>query len=410
MSAESVALYARVSSDRQATAGTIASQLAALRERLAADGWTLDPAHEFVDDGYSGSTLTRPALERLRDCVALGGLTCLYVLAPRSPRPPLCSPGRLTRRLRPRRGRVCFLHHPPAHTPDEVLLTQIQGILAEYERAAIEERTRRGRRCAAQQGQVSVLSGAPYGYRDQRPAPGGPATYSVVPSEAVVIERIFTWVGLERYSLAEVARRLNAAGAATRSGQPWSRATLNGILSNPAYRGQAAFGKTRSLARPPEGRPSRSRTPTSRRTWRTRAVPPSEWVTIPVPPLIAPELWEAVQEQLQENAARARPGQQEARNLLPGLVVCGRCGYACGGKWTTRPVDGSAGVGYYRCAGRDRERWVDGQPCPTPAVRIEVLDAAAWDVVSGILRDPRRLGTEYAARTTAPRATSRPGL
>src|SRR3954449_5211306 len=176
MAADSVALYARVSSDRQATAGTIASQLAALRERIAAEGATLAPAHEFVDDGYSGATLTRPALERLRDRVALGGLTRLYVLAP----------DRLARRYAhqavlleefARAGvRVCFLYHPPGETPDEVLLTQIQGILAEYERAAIEERTRRGRRFAAQQGQVSVLAGAPYGYRYQRPTPSGPAT------------------------------------------------------------------------------------------------------------------------------------------------------------------------------------------------------------------------------------------
>jgi site-specific DNA recombinase len=399
MTAESVALYARVSSDRQAAAGTIASQLAALRERIAADGATLAPAHEFVDDGYSGSTLTRPALERLRDRVALGGLTRLYVLAP----------DRLARRYAhqvllleefARAGvQVCFLYHPPGQTPDEVLLTQIQGILAEYERAAIEERTRRGRRFAAQQGQVSVLSGAPYGYRYQRPLPGGPATYTVVPSEAPVIEQIFTWVGLERCSLTEVARRLNAAAVPSRSGKPWSRTSLGGILSNPAYRGQAAFGKTRSLAGPPEGRPCRSRTPTSRRTWRTRAVPPAEWVTIPVPALVTADLWEMVQEQLRENAARARQGQREARNLLPGLVVCGRCGYACSGKWITRPADGSAAVGYYRCAGRDRERWVDGQPCPTPAVRIEVLDTAVWEVVRGILRDPARLWTEYTTRT-----------
>lgn len=69
-----VALYARVSSEQQAQAQTIDSQLAALRERIASDGGLLNPEHEFVDAGYSGSTLIRPALERLRDAVAAGGV------------------------------------------------------------------------------------------------------------------------------------------------------------------------------------------------------------------------------------------------------------------------------------------------------------------------------------------------
>jgi site-specific DNA recombinase len=70
MAERSVAFYARVSSDRQTQANTIASQIAALGDRIAADGWQLEPDHAYVDDGYSGSLLVRPALERLRDAVA----------------------------------------------------------------------------------------------------------------------------------------------------------------------------------------------------------------------------------------------------------------------------------------------------------------------------------------------------
>ena len=75
-------LYARVSSDRQAKDNTIGSQLASLRERIAADGLTLLPELCFVDDGHSGNTLVRPALERLRDAAYAGQLERLYVLAP----------------------------------------------------------------------------------------------------------------------------------------------------------------------------------------------------------------------------------------------------------------------------------------------------------------------------------------
>jgi len=77
-----VALYARVSTERQAQAQTVESQVAALRERVAADGLSIGAEQEYVDDGYSGATLVRPALERLRDVAALGGVDVLYVHSP----------------------------------------------------------------------------------------------------------------------------------------------------------------------------------------------------------------------------------------------------------------------------------------------------------------------------------------
>jgi site-specific DNA recombinase len=81
MTDASVALYARVSSESQARDNTIASQIAALRERIAADGWQLEPDHTYVDDGYSGAILLRPALEQLRDAVAAGCVERIYVHA-----------------------------------------------------------------------------------------------------------------------------------------------------------------------------------------------------------------------------------------------------------------------------------------------------------------------------------------
>lgn len=82
MSVFQAALYARVSSDQQAQAQTIQSQVGALRARIQADGGELEVEREFVDEGYSGSTLIRPALERLRDTVAAGGIDRLYVHSP----------------------------------------------------------------------------------------------------------------------------------------------------------------------------------------------------------------------------------------------------------------------------------------------------------------------------------------
>ena len=324
------AIYARVSSEQQAEAHTIQSQLAALRARVAAAGLPLPPEREFIDEGYSGSTLVRPGLERLRDVAALGGVECLYVH----------SPDRLARKYAyqvllveefMRAGvEVIFLNRALTQSPEDELLLQVQGMVAEYERAKLLERSRRGRRHAAQAGSVSVLRNAPYGYHYIGKAEGGGvARYEIVLEEARVVRQIFTWVGQERATLREVCRRLQQAGARTRQGKTvWDRATVWGMLQNRAYIGQALFGRTRSAPWQPGLRPQRGHQGPPRRPVTPVAVPPEEWIRIPVPALVDEALFAAAQEQLADNRQRARQSRHGARHLLQGLAVCARCGYA----------------------------------------------------------------------------------
>ena len=139
-----VALYARVSWEPDAEAQTIQSQVEALRAHVAALGLTVPPELEFLDEGASGATLVRPALERLRDLAAAGGLDALYVHAP----------DRLARKYAyqvllleefARAGvQVHFLTRALGQSPEDDLLLQVQGMLAEYERARFLERARRG--------------------------------------------------------------------------------------------------------------------------------------------------------------------------------------------------------------------------------------------------------------------------
>src|SRR6266581_5481220 len=241
-----VAIYARVSSEQQSEAKTVESQVADLRAKVAAIGETLGAEQEFVDNGYSGATLIRPALERLRDVIAAGGIDRLYVHCP----------DRLARNYAHqvllldeflRAGvEVVFLNREVGQTPEDQLLLQVQGMIAEYERAKILERSRRGKRHAAQVGAVSVLSGAPYGYRYVSKHEGdGEARFEVLLEEARVVRQVFSWVGQDRCSIGEVCRRLNAAKEQTRTGKTvWDRATVWDMLRNPAYKGAAAFGKT----------------------------------------------------------------------------------------------------------------------------------------------------------------------
>src|SRR5262249_20793481 len=140
---------------------------------------------------------------------------------------------------------VVFLNHTLGDSPEEKLLLQMQGMIAEYERTKITERCRRGKRYAAQRGSVAVLCHAPYAYR-YVPKHAGGGAWRIVPEEADVVRQMFAWLAHDRVSLAEVARRLNQGKIPTRGGKPWNRSTIAGILKNSAYHGTAYFGKTRS--------------------------------------------------------------------------------------------------------------------------------------------------------------------
>jgi site-specific DNA recombinase len=398
------ALYARVSSEQQAEAGTIASQVEALKARISEDDLELEEELCFIDDGYSGATLIRPALERLRDLVAAGAVDRIYVH----------SPDRLARKYAyqvllvdefQRCGvELVFLNHELGRTPEDDLLLQVQGMVAEYERAKIMERCRRGKLHKARAGLLNVLCGAPYGYRYVGcHEGGGQAQYEVILEEARVVRQIFEWIGLERLSIGEVCRRLKRQGIPTRTGKNyWDRTTVWGILKNPAYKGTAAFGKTRIGALKPRVRSQRGCPEQPRRAYSVYDVPEDQWIYIPVPAIVSEDLFAAVREQLAENRKRSRQSRRGARHLLQGLLVCKECGYAYYGK----PVSNSAAKGkkrkyvYYRCIGTDACRFGGERVCGNKQMRTDMLDEAVWKDVCSLLREPERIGKEYRRRLT----------
>ena len=393
------ALYARVSSERQAETGTIESQIAALKERIGQDGYTVGNECCFIDDGYTGSTLIRPALERLRDAVAGGGIERLYVLAPDRLARKYAYQVLLVDEFRRQGVDIIFLNHKLGESPEEEMLLQMQGMIAEYERAKIMERCRRGKLHAARHGAVSVLGGAPYGYRYVKRQEGaGVARYEVIFEQARVIRQIFEWVGRDRCSLGEVVGRLTRAGLPSPKGRPyWDRSSIWAMLRNTAYKGQAAFGRTRSAERQLLLRPLRGTPAQPRRLHVKRATPREEWVPIPVPALVEEELFAAVQAQLVENGERLRRTHPGHRYLLQGLLVCQQCGYAYVGKSKShggRPDR----VQYYQCNGASQQRLLGQSICRNKMVRMADLDAAVWEDVSALLAEPQRIEQEYQRR------------
>jgi len=394
-------IYGRVSSDRQEEADTIASQLAALRARVSQDKLSLREDLCFIDDGYSGTTLIRPALDRLRDAAAAGILNRLYIH----------SPDRLARKYAyqvllvdefQRCGvEVVFLNRPLDGSAEDQLLLQVQGMIAEYERAKLLERCRRGKLHAAQQGCVSALASAPYGYRYIRKTDGGGvARFDIVLEQARVVRQVFDWVGRDRLTLGEVCRRLKAQGIRTKTGnENWDRKTILDMLRHPAYKGTAEFGRTQVGPRRPRLRPARGQPEQPRRPY---SVYDAEEPGIPiaVPALVGEELFDAAAQQLEENRDRQQQSRRGARWLLQGLLVCRHCGYALYGLGTRHRLANGNTVehSYYRCTGRNGNRFGGQRLCENRQVRVDDLDEAVWKDVCQLLREPAKLQAEYQRR------------
>jgi site-specific DNA recombinase len=403
------AIYARASSDQQAERQTINSQVEALLARATADGHEIQAELRFLDDGQSGASLIRPALERLRNLAAMAAIDVVYVHAPDRLARSYAHQAVLVEEFARAGTEIVFLNRPIGQTPEDTLLLQLQGMFAEYERARIIERSRRGKRHLAKAGAVSVLGRAPYGYRFvSRAAGGGVARFEVVENEAAVVRRIFQWIAQERASLAVVCQRLFEAGVPSPTGKArWQRSMISVLLTNTAYAGQARFGRVATAPWRPPLRPPRGHGPIPKHPCRRFLAPPEQWIDIPVPALIDAALFESTQAQLDENRQRRRWPQQGARYLLQGLLVCQACGYALCGRWKASLRATGQGYSYYRCTGTDSHRFDGQRRCDARPLPVEPLDVAVWNEVCRLLANPARVMGEYQRRLQAVRTGPR---
>jgi site-specific DNA recombinase len=394
-----VALYARVSSEKQAQMNTIASQIEALENRITKDNYTLTENYKFIDNGYSGSNLNRPALEKLRDKIADGEIDKIYIH----------SPDRLSRKyayqmilleeFQKGGAEVIFLNYQSNESPESHLLLQMQGMIAEYERGKIMERYRRGKIHAAKKGSVNVLGGAPYGYRYiDKYEGGGQALYEIQQEESEVVQKIFFWIGYERLTIGEVCRRLKTMNVPSPKGKSyWDRSVIWLLLKNPAYKGLAAFGKTKTGPMKPRIRPQKHSSEQPKKNNSIYNEKKENWVYIPVPALIDEITFDIVQQQLEENRKIARTRRRGATYLLQGLIVCNCCHYAYYGKPVRNKIDKYA---YYRCIGTDAYRFGGERICKNKQIRTDTLEIAVWEEVKSLLKNPTRIFNEYHNRIT----------
>jgi site-specific DNA recombinase len=394
------AIYARVSSEQQREENTIASQTASLIEFAKSHDLEVPKQWVFEDEGYSGATLERPGLERVRDLAAEGQIQVVLAY----------SPDRLSRKYAyqillieefARHGvETMFVRSPQGDSAEDQLLVQFQGMIAEYERAQILERSRRGKRHRAQLGEVSVMSNAPYGYHYIRKTDEAPAAYIIDEAEASVVRRVYEMYTVEGLSIAEITRRLNTEGIPTRKASRWERSVIWALLRNPAYRGLACFGKTRISARTRIMRPQRRRGVTTPSTTAGHERPRQEWIEIPVPALVTEESFARAQELLHQN--KIRSGRRTiAPSVVQGLVSCAKCGYAFS---RTSTQTSARKIHYYKCIGSDSWRKLGGPVCDNGRfIRQELLDQIVWAEVIRLLEDPTLIQQELDRRLAAAR-------
>jgi site-specific DNA recombinase len=382
------AIYVRISTVTHSQQHSIEEQIERLRTHLISRGAQAADEHVFRDEGRSGATLNRPALDRLRDHVRLGNYDHIFVTAPDRLARNYVHQMVLLEEFERAGCRVEFLDQPLGDTPHEHLLLQIRGAVAEYERTLIGERMRRGRLARYRAGLLLPWVQPVYGYLLDPEHPRDPKGVRVNEAQAAVVRQLFAWYLEEGASLSSTVNRLFAHGVTSPTGKArWRHTTVRFLLRNPAYTG--TLYACRSRARQSLGRRSALQPIGQRHDGSMTPRPREAWVAAgSIPALITPEQYELAQEKLARNKQFASRNNKAHDYLLRGLVSCGLCGLAC----TGRTLKGYA---YYTCAGkRAMEAVSKGGRCRSRLTPVGQLDEVVWKDLCEVIRHPELIALE----------------
>lgn len=373
---KAAAIYCRVSTQGQARDGTsLDTQADGCVAYAQAQGMTVATV---IKDDVSGAQLDRPGLDSIRDMAERGDIQTVVVF----------DPDRLSRNLGHlmllieefdrKKVELVFVNAPHENTPEGMMLLQMRGMFAQYERTKTRERSRRGKERRAKDGHVIVTWAAPYGYATVK----GEGRFEILEAEALWVARIFDWYVNEGASIRSITRRLDETGVPTKRGAPyWSPSTVRAILTNETYKGQwhynkneAVIAKKRRFVNGPEPRQQKSST-----TLKAR----DQWVSVAVPPIISEELFDLAAPQIERNKRNATRNCK-TDYLLRGLLICKQCGRRLTGR---RQPTGKNKVMYshYYCTGRYEEGLRDA--CRTLWPNSERLDARVWEQIASLLSD-----------------------
>src|SRR5215218_8887542 len=386
-----VAAYVRVSTSRQVKLQTIEQQLEMVSRYAREKGWQLPDEDIFRDDGYSGTTLKRPALDALRDKARMRELEVVVVPSPDRLARNYVHQMVLIEELEKNGCKVEFVERPMSSEPNDQLLLQIRGAVAEYERTLLAERMRRGRLAKYKAGLLLPWTHVPYGLRVNPDQPRDPAGVRLDEAKAAVVAEIFAAYLEPGMSLFGVSRHLREMGVpAPRGGKAWSTATLRGILTNPVYAGKVYAGrvryrspKIRRSATHPIGHPHDSAVP----------LPPEEWTFVAqVPAVVSQEQFDLVAQKLSKNRSFARRNNKANEHLLRALVSCGECMQASIAVAKTFGKNNDRKQRYYVCSGKfNKAQSAPEEKCSSRYAPAEQLDEIVWKDLCEVLSHPESI-------------------
>lgn len=377
------ALYARVSTDRQAQAQTIEQQLSRLHPYVQQHGWSLEDHHIFRDDGYSGASLQRPGLDALREHARQAAIDVIVLTAPDRLARRYIHQVLLLEELQQHGCTVVFIERPMSSDPNDQLLLQIRGAVAEYERSLITERLRRGKIAKLRAGLLLPWTRRPFGYQLDPERPRAPEGVRLDPYEAAVVQQIYAWYLADDSSIYRVRKQLQDAHIPSPRGRPcWTTASIRNVLTNPMYTGTTYGNRYRAVAA--TQRRSALGAVGPGKSYRLK--PASEWIAIPVPAVVSQADYDRVQAKLAHNKQTARRNNTAHQYLLRGLINCGQC------QLTTTARTTPQGHQYYACRGRrEAVRAAEGRACRARYIPAQQLDALVWQDVCTILLDPAQV-------------------
>ena len=374
-----VAIYARVSTERQQKEQTIDSQIEQLEQYAKKKKYTI--VKRYIDEGWSGGLLARPALDQLRDDCAKKEFKAVLISCP----------DRLTRKyvyqeivieeIQKSEIEVIFLNRPIADTPEDRMFLGFQGVLAEYEKEKIKERCRRGKLHKARKGLV-VGGMAPYGYRYIKKTAGKDGYYEIIQREAKIIKQVFGLLIDKQMSARSIAKYLTEHQIPPpRGGNRWGSSTVRRILGNETYAGTTHYNKYYCVETENNGSSKYRRNKKNGRRLR----PKDQWIAITVPAIIDRRTWELAQAQVKRNSELS-PRNVKYRYLLQGLVFCGDCG----SRYMGIPYHETL---FYRCSNRQRNFPLPPD-CERGSIKATKLESAVWGSVCEAIKNPKLLMTQ----------------
>ncbi len=389
-----IAIYGRVSTSNQENEGTIETQLVAVKDFAKKNNYTI--VQEYLDNGWSGDSIVRPALDRLRMDAKKKIWDAILIY----------DPDRLARRysyqelvmdeLREAGTEVIFVTTAAPKNEEDKILYGVKGLFAQYERAKISERFRLGKLRKVSEGHL-LVSTPLYGYNYIKKREGLlHGYYEINPEEAKIVKMIFGWVGEGGLTLRTIVRKLYELGLKPRVSKRgvWNTSTLSTMLRNKAYIGEARWGSSYAVV--PENPINTDRYRKMKKSSR-KIKPEEDWVAskIPVPSIIDAKLFAQVREQLKTNFALCQRNKKN-EYLLAGKIRC-ICGRTRAGEG---PQHGKHL--YYRCTDRVLSAPLP-RTCQERGVNARIADKLVWDKIAGLMSSPDLLQAQFDRWTNARR-------